>query len=156
SAVAAPPRVLAPHATSTERLALYVPDDTSTVAVLLHARSAGATVAATLAVECSDRRFDAGEMTRPAAVLLDEALKAYSSSIAEPVANPRQALETVRLQASGAQDATDVAWAMRYLMTSLNDYASAIHAAGDPETPPASTAAHAPVVEMNDDGIAVL
>jgi len=154
--VAAPPRVIAPHAASRERLALYVPDDTDTVAVLLHARSAGATVAATLSVECSDRRFDAGEMTRPAAALLDEALKAYAASAAEPVANPRQALETVRLQASGAQDVSDVAWAMRYLMTSLNDYGSAIHLAGDPETPAAPTTARPPVVEMSDDGIAVL
>ena len=154
--LAAPPRTIAAHASVTERLAFYVPDDAKTAAVQLNAVSPGARVAATLAVECSDRRFDPGEMTRPAAALLDEALKLYSTDLAEPIANPHQALETVRVQASGAQDASDVAWAMRYLMISLHDFQSVIRPAGEPEAAaPAPAPARAPAVDLRD-GIATL
>ena len=156
SGLAAPPRTLAAHASVTERLSLYVPDDATTVAVQLHALSPGATVAATLAVECSDRRFDPGEMTRPAAALLDEALKLYSAGAADPIPNARQAIETVRVQASGAQDASDIAWAMRYLMISLHDFHSEIRPAGEPEAAAPAVAPVRPATVEMHDGIATL
>ena len=153
----APPRVVGPHASAAQRVALYVPADATALAVLLRAAEPGASVAATLAVECSDRRFDPGEMAPPAAALLDEALRAYATEFADPIANAARVVETVRLQASGAQDATDVAWAMRYLMSSLGDGASYMLAPGEAPPPPAvPSPARPPAVALRDDGVATL
>ena len=153
----APPRIVGPHASAAQRLALYVPADAKSLAVLLRAAEPGASVAAALAVECSDHRFDPGEMAPAAAALLDEALRAYSTEFADPIPNAARAVDMVRQQASGAQDATDVAWAMRYLMNALGDAASYMLAPGEAPPPPAlPSAARAPAVELRDDGIAAL
>jgi hypothetical protein len=156
SGLAAPAQLLAPHASATQRLALYVPEDAKTAAVLLHNVGPVATVTATVELECSDKRFDPGQMRTGAAALLDEALKLYSTGLADPIPNPQLALQTVRVQASGAQDATDVAWAMRYLMASLHDTHSTIRPPGEAAPPPpAAPPAAVPTLEWHDD-IAVL
>jgi len=153
----APPRVVGPHTSATQRLALYVPADAKSLAVLLRAAEPGASVAATLAVECSDHRFDPGEMAPAAAALLDEALRAYVTDVADPLPNVGRVVDSARLQASGAQDATDVAWAMRYLMNSLGDGTSYMLAPGEaPPAPAVPSPARAPEIALRDDGIATL
>ena len=147
---------LAPHAHATQRMAVFVPDDTKTLGVRLLAAAPAQTVVATFALECSDGRFDAGE-TAPAIVpALDEAVKIWFNGFVDPLADSKAALETVRALSSGAQDATDVVWTLRGLMQSVHDDHGFI--VGPGEQPPArrTLATRAPEFDLTPDGIAVV
>ena len=153
------PLVLGPHAAATTHMALYVPDDARTVGVRLHAPAATAAatdVGAALSVECSASRFDIGEMAKPAATLLDEALTLYITDVAEPLPDARKAFDDERQLASGAQDASDIAWAMRGLMGANGDDVSTMRPAGAPPAPAETQGTQPPQVDVRGDGTAVL
>jgi len=151
-----PTMAVAPHARATQRMALFVPDDTKTLGVRLLAAAPAQPVVATFALECSDGRFDIGE-TAPAIVpALDEAVKTWFNGFVDPLSDPKAALETVRALSSGAQDATDVVWTLRGLMQSVNDDHGFI--VGPGEQPPArrTLVTRAPEFDLTPDGIAVV
>lgn len=153
------PLVLAPHAGAATRMTMYVPDDSKTLGLRLHGpvgAPAGIDVAATFAAECSESRFDLGEMPKSAAALLDEALALYANDVADPLPNGRQAFDDVRLMATGAQDSGDVAWAMRGMMTAIGDDHSTMLPPGPQPAPAAPAAPRAPSVDRRPDGTAVL
>ena len=151
-----PTMVVAPHARATQRMALFVPDDTKTVGVRLLAGAPVRPVVATFALECSDSRFDIGE-TAPAIVpALDEAEKTWFNGFIDPLSDLKAALETLHALSSGAQDVTDVVWTMRGLMQSVNDDHGFILGPG--EQPPArrTLVTRAPEFDFTPDGIAVV
>ena len=153
------PLRLAPHAGASARMTLYVPADAKTVGVRMHAaasRTAATDVGVALRVDCSDSRFDVGEMKKSSAVLLDEALTLYLAELAVEPQDPRRVLDDVRVLAAGAQDGADVAWAMRGLMAALGDDRSTMTPAGAPAPVPARVETRPPEVERRPDGIAVL
>ncbi len=153
------PLVLAPHGAATTQMTLYVPDDAKTVGVRLHAPAATAAttdVGASLAVVCSDSRFDIGEMAKPEAVVLDEALALYLRNVAEELPDAHQAFEDERQLASGAQDGADVAWAMRGLMNAQGDDVSTMRPAGAPPPPAAPLVTQPATIDVRPDGSAVL
>ena len=152
----APTMLVAPHAHATQRLSVYVPDDSKTLGVRLLAAAPVPPVVATFALQCSDGRFDVGE-TAPAIVpALDEAVKTWFNGFVDPLSDPKAALETVRALSSGAQDASDVVWTMRGLMQSVNDDHGFI--VGPGEQPPArrTLATRAPEFDFTPDGIAIV
>ena len=151
-----PAMVVAPHARATQPMALFVPDDTKTVGVRLLDGAQAQPVVATFAVECSDRRFDVGEVAPAVAPALDEAVKTWFNNFDDPLSDPHAALETVRALSSGAQDATDVVWTLRGLMQSVGDDHGFVLGPG--EQPPArrKLATRAPEFELTPVGIAVV
>lgn len=109
------------HERATERLAIYVPDDAKTLGVRTLAAEPVQPVAVAFALECSDARFDVGEFAPSVAPGLDEAVKTWFNDFADPLSDPAAALATVRVLASGAQDASDVVWTLRGLMQTVHD-----------------------------------
>jgi carboxyl-terminal processing protease len=150
------PLVLPAHASATQRLALYVPDDSATLGVRALVAAPAQRVTVTFALECSDSRYDPGEFAPPVASLLDEAIKTYFNGFVDPLSDPGAAVETARRLSSGAQDASDVAWTLRGLMQVLHDDHGYFALPG--EAPPArrALATRAPELEMLTDGTAVL
>jgi carboxyl-terminal processing protease len=147
--------VVAPHATGSERLSVWVPEDAKTLSVHI-GEGGGATVSVSFVHECSSARFDAGVMAVPAAVLLKEAMDLYLEVHADPVANPREAADTALHLASGAQDGADVAWALRGMMQSLRDEHGFVVGPGEPLPAPLPQAAREPSFEWLPEGIAVV
>ena len=151
-----PTMAVAAHARATQRLALFVPDDTKTVGVRLLAAAPAQPVAATFALECSDGRFDLGE-TAPAIVpALDEAVATWFNGFVDPLSDPKAALETVHALSSGAQDVTDVVWTLRGLMQSVNDDHGFIVGPGEQAPARRTLATRAPEFDFTPDGIAVV
>jgi hypothetical protein len=150
------PMTLAPHAHAKQRLAIYVADDARTLGVRTLASAPAQPVAVTFSLECSDARFDVGEVAPAIAASLDEALKTYFDNFVDPLSDSQGALKTVNALASGAQDAGDVAWTLRGVMQAVHDDHGFI--AGPGEAPPARRAlvTRAPELELRPDGIAVV
>ena len=150
------PLPIAPHAHATQRLAIYVPDDATTLGVRTLVAAPVQPVAVTFTLECSDARFDVGHFAPGVAPLLEEAAATYFNGLVDPLSDPNAALETLRLLASGAEDGLDVVWAMRGLMQAVHDDHGFAVAAG--ELPPARRvlATRAPEFERRSDGTAVV
>ena len=150
------PMVVAPRARSTQRLAIYVPDDAKTLGVRTLVASPAQPVGVTFALECSDARFDVGQFAPSVAPALDEAVKTYFDNFADPLSDPRAAVETVRALSSGAQDADDVAWTLRGLMQAVHDDHGFIVGPGEPVPARRVLATRAPEFELHVDGTAVV
>ena len=148
--------VVAAHARATQHMALFVPDDTKTVGVRLLAAAPVQPVVATFALECSDGRFDIGEIAPAIAPALDEAEKTWFNGFIDPLSDLKAALETLRALSSGAQDATDVVWTMRGLMESVNDGHGFIVGPGEPPPARRTLVTRAPEYDLTPDGIAVV
>ncbi len=75
------PMTLAPHARATQRMTVYVPEDTKTLGLRLvpaaPTPAPAPDVAAAFALECSDARFDPGQVAAAVAPLLQEALSTW-------------------------------------------------------------------------------
>jgi carboxyl-terminal processing protease len=150
------PLAVAPHARATQHLALYVPDDARTLGVRTLVATPAQPVAVTFALECSDARFDLGELAPAVAPLLDEAVKTWFNNFVDPLSDPRAAVETVRVLSSGAQGADDVVWTMRGLMQTVHDDHGFIVGPGEPVPARRTLATRAPELELRTDGIAVV
>ena len=150
------PLAVAPHAHATQRLAVYVPDDARTLGVRTLVAAPMQPVVVSFALECSDARFDLGEFAPAAAPLLDEAVKTWFNGFVDPLSDPRAALGAVRLLASGAQDGSDVAWAMRGLMQSVGDNHGFVVGPGETAPVRRPLVARAPEFELRPDATAVL
>jgi hypothetical protein len=149
------PLALAPKASATQHLTIYIPDDAHTLGVRVLAAPSGSAVAVTFALECSESRFDAGELSRDAAAVLEPALALYFTEFADTPANPAEALLATQRLASGAQDGNDVAWALRGLMQAVGDTHGFVAAPGEPLPAPRALAIRAPAFELRADGTAV-
>ena len=151
-----PPLPLAPHGRATQRLAAWVPDDAKTLGVRALATVPAQPVAVTFALECSDSRFDPGEIAPAIGPLLDEAERLWINGFVDPMSDPRAVLESVRRLSSGAQDTVDVTWTLRGMMQAARDDHGWIVGPGEP--PPARPAlvTRAPELELNADDIAVV
>ena len=147
---------VAPHARATQRLAIYVPDNTKTLGVRTLVAAPAQPVAVSFALECSDSRFDVGEFAPAVAPALDEAAKTWFNDYADPLPDTNAALQAVRVLASGAQDASDVVWTMRGLMQTVRDDHG--FAVGPGEAPPArrTLVTRAPEFESRIDGTAIV
>jgi len=150
------PLRVGPHEHATQRLAIYVPDDAKTLGVRTLAAEPVQPVGVAFALECSDARFDVGEFAPSVAPGLDEAVKTWFNDFADPLSDPGAALDTVRVLASGAQDASDVVWTLRGLMQTVHDGHG--FAVGPGEAVPArrTLVTRAPQFELRADGIAVV
>jgi Peptidase family S41 len=132
--LAGPPLTLEPHARVSDRLSIYVPDDSRTLGLRLLGGSLAGGVAGSFTLECSESRYDVGERALAAAPLMDEAMRTYFNGFVDPLPDPRAAYEESRKLGSGAQDAADVVWTLRALMQSLRDVHG--YAVGPGEAPP--------------------
>ena len=150
------PLALAPHAHAVEHLSIYVPDDAKTLGVRVLAAAPVDTVSVSLALECSEARFDIGEVAPSARALVDEALKLYFENFIDPLTDPRLVIETARKLASGAQDGGDVVWTLRGLMQGVGDTRSFAVGAGAALPVRRTLATRAPEFEMRPDGTAIL
>jgi hypothetical protein len=152
------PMTLAPHAHATQRMTVYVPDDTRTLGLRLvpAAPSPAPDVAATFALECSDARFDPGQVAAGVAPLLQEALSTWFDGFVDPLDDARAALKTAGRLAAGAQDGSDVVWALRGLMQALGDGHGFALAAGEPLPARRALVTRAPAFEWLPDGVAVV
>ncbi len=150
------PLLVAPHERATQRLAIYVPDDAKTLGVRTLAAEPVQPLGVTFALECSDARFDVGQFAPSVAPALDEAVKTWFNDFADPLSDPGAALDTVRVLASGAQDADDVVWTLRGLMQTVHDDHG--FAVGPGEALPArrTLVTRAPQFELRADGTAVV
>ena len=151
-----PAMVVAPHARATQHMALFVPDDTKTVGMRLLGAALAQPVVATFALECSDGRFDVGEVAPAVRTVLDEAVTTWFNNFDDPLSDPHAALETARALSSGAQDATDVVWTLRGLMQSVGDDHGFIVGAGEPPPVRRKLVTRAPQFELTPVGIAVV
>jgi carboxyl-terminal processing protease len=150
------PLTLAPRAHAMEHLSIYVPDAAKTLGVRVLAAAPVDTVSVSLSLECSDARFDLGEVAPSARALVDEALKLYFGGFIDPLPDPRLAVETARKLVSGAQDGSDVVWALRGLMQALGDNHGFAVGAGDPLPVRRTLVTRAPEFDMRADGTAVV
>ena len=150
------PLALPAHGRATQRLALYVPDDSRTLGVRALVATPAQPVALAFTLECSDSRYDPGEFAPAVAPLLDEAVKTYFNGAVDPLSDPNAALEVVRRLSSGAQDTTDVAWTMRGLMQAVHDDHGFYALPGEALPAPRAVATRAPDLELRADGTAVL
>jgi carboxyl-terminal processing protease len=150
------PMAVAPHARATQHLAIYVSDDAKTLGVRTLVATPAQPVAVTFALECSDARFDVGELAPAVAPTLDEAVKTWFNNFVDPLSDPGAAVETVRALSSGAQDASDVAWTLRGLMQSVRDDHGFIVGPGEAVPTRRTLATRAPEFELRADGIAVV
>jgi hypothetical protein len=150
------PLALPAHGRATQRLAIYVPDDAHTLGVRTLVATPAQPVAVSFALECSDSRYDAGEFSPAVAALLDEALKTWFNGIVDPLSDPNTTLLTARQLASGAQDATDVAWTMRGLMQAVHDDHGFYVLPGEALPARRALVTRAPDLELRADGTAVL
>jgi len=151
-------QLLAPGATATQRLAYWVPDDARTLGLRVLATGQDVDLGLSFGLECSQARFDKGEMAAPAAALLDRATRLYLAEFIDPLPSSHDSLELVRTLATGAQDSADVVWVVQRLMRAVGDESSYVLAPG--EAPPPAAArelvTRAPGFELRSDGIAVL
>ena len=150
------PLAVAPHAHATQRLAVYVPDDAHTLGVRTLVAAPMQPVVVSFELECSDARFDLGEFAPAAAPLLEEAVKTWFNGFVDPLSDPRAALAAVRLLASGAQDSSDVAWAMRGLMQRVGDVHGFVVVAGETAPLRRPLVTRAPEFELRPDGTAIV
>ena len=150
------PLVLAPHAKATQRLSVYVPDEAKTLGVRVLGGVPSGGVAVSFSLQCSDSRFDAGELAPSAVAMFNEALTTYLGDFADPLSEPREAFETASRLASGAQDADDVVSALRGLMQAVGDDHGFVLAPG--EMPPVrrTLATRAPEFASRPDGTAIV
>jgi hypothetical protein len=155
------PMMLAPHARATQRLAVYVPDDTRTLGVRTLAATPvspdpSRSPALSFALDCSDARFDMGEFAPAVAASLDEAIETYLNGLDDPISDPNAAAQAARALSSGAQDATDVVWTVRGLMQVVHDDHSFIVGPGEPSPARRTLVTRAPELELRTDGVAVV
>ncbi len=154
--LSAPPVALAPHASATQRLSIWVPDDARTLGVRVLAVAPVQPVAVSFALECSDARYDAGEVLPTATPLLDEAARAWFGGFVDPQSDPKLPIEALRRLSGGAQESGDVVWAMRGLMQTVRDDHGWIVGPGEPVPARHALATRAPEFELSPDGIAVV
>jgi len=147
---------VAPHGHATHRLAAWVPDDAKTLGVRALAALPAQPVAVTFALECSDARFDPGEIAPAIEPLLDEAERTWINGFIDPLSDPRTMVESVRRLSSGAQDSGDVAWTLRGMMQAAHDDHGWIVGPGEPVPARPALATRAPELELNADDIAVV
>ena len=150
------PLALPAHGHATQRLAIYVPDDSRTLGVRTLVATPAQPVALSFALECSDSRYDPGEFAPAVASLLDESMKTYFNGLVDPLSDPNAAVETVRQLASGSQDAGDVAWTMRGLMQAVHDDHGFFALPGEALPARRALVTRAPDLELRPDGTAVL
>jgi hypothetical protein len=150
------PLALPAHGHATQRLSLYVPDDSRTLGVRTLVATPAQPVAVSFALECSDSRFDPGEFAPAVAPLLDEATKTWFNGFVDPMSEPTAAVAALRQLASGAQDASDVAWTMRGLMQAVHDDHGWFALPGEPPPARRVLVTRAPDLELRADGTAVL
>ena len=150
------PMAVAPHARATQHLAIYVSDDARTLGVRTLVATPAQPVGVTFALECSDARFDVGEFAPSVAPALDEAVKTWFNNFADPLSDPAAAVEAVRVLASGAQDASDVAWTLRGLMQTVRDDHGFVVGPGEPVPARRTLVTRAPEFELRADGTAVV
>jgi carboxyl-terminal processing protease len=150
------PLSVAPHERATQRLAIYVPDDAKTLGIRALVATPAPPVAVTFGLECSEARFDVGEFAPAVGPALDEAVKTWFNNFADPLSDPAAALASVRVLASGAQDAEDVVWTMRGLMQTVHDDHGFIVGPGEPLPARRTLVTRAPEFELRADGIAVV
>ena len=150
------PLALPAHGHATQRLAIYVPDDSRTLGVRTLVATPAQPVALSFTLACSDSRFDPGEFAPAAASLLDEAMKIYFNDLVDPLSDPNAAIETVRQLSSGSLDASDVAWTMRGLMQAVHDDHGFFALPGEALPARRVLATRAPDLELRADGTAVL
>ncbi|MFL6625232.1 MAG: S41 family peptidase [Vitreoscilla sp.] len=150
------PLALPAHGRATQRLALYIPDDSRTLGVRTLVATPAQPVTVSFSLECSDSRYDPGEFAPAVAPLLDEAVKTYFNGAVDPLSDPNAALQAVRQLSGGAQDATDVAWTMRGLMQALHDDHGFYALPGEALPARRVLATRAPDLELRADGTAVL
>jgi len=141
---------------ATQRLAIYVPDDAGTLGVRALLAAPAPPVSVTFALECSEARFDVGEFAPSIAAGLDEAVKTWFNHYADPLSDPAAALASVRVLASGAQDAGDVAWTLRGLMQTVHDDHGFVAGPGEPLPARHVPVTQAPQFEWRADGTAVV
>ena len=147
---------VAPHARATQQLAIYVADDAKTLGVRTLVAAPAQPVDVTFALECSDARFDVGQFAPSVAQPLDEAVKTWFNNFADPLSDPRAAVETVRVLSSGAQDAGDVVWTLRGLMQAVRDDHGFVVGPGEPVPARRTLATRATEFELRSDGIAIV
>jgi hypothetical protein len=151
-----PPVALAPHGRVMQRLAVWVPDDARTLGVRALSALPPQPVAVTFALECSDSRYDPGEIVPAIAPLLDEAERLWINGFVDPLSDSRAVFESVRRLSSGAQDTVDVAWALRGMMQAAHDDHGWIVGPGEPAPARPVLVTRAPELELNADDIAVV
>jgi carboxyl-terminal processing protease len=83
-------------------------------------------------------------------------VKTWFNNFADPLSDPAAALASVRVLASGAQDAEDVVWTMRGLMQTVHDDHGFIVGPGEPLPARRTLVTRAPEFELRADGIAVV
>ena len=113
-------------------------------------------VVASFSFQCSDSRFDAGELAPSALPLFNDALTTYLGDFADPLSEPREAFETASKLASGAQDADDVVLALRGLMQVVGDDHSYVLPPGQTLPLRPVLATRAPEFVLRTDGTAVV
>jgi len=150
------PLSVAAHGRATQRLAIYVPDDAKTLGIRALVATPVQPVAVTFTLECSQARFDVGEFAPAVAPALDEAVKTWFNNFADPLSDPAAALASVRVLASGAQDADDVVWTLRGLMQTVHDDHGFVVGPGEPLPARRTLVTSAPEFELRADGIAVV
>jgi len=150
------PLALAPHAGASLRMSAWIPDDAKALGMRVAAGTAGADVVLRFGLECSSARYDKGQVPASAAALLDPALRLYLGNYVDPLQSPNDAVEAVRLLATGAQDSLDVAQALRGMLRVVGDGLSFVLAPGEtlPLAPPVP--AQDPDFELRADRVAVL
>jgi carboxyl-terminal processing protease len=150
------PLTLEPRARATQRLAIYVTDDAKTLGVRMFGAALVGAVSVSFSSECSDGKFDLGQMAPAVAPLFDEALRTYFNGFVDPLTDPRAALEEARKLGTGAQDGGDVAWALRGLMQSVRDNHGWIVPPGETAPVRRPVVTRAPEFELRPDGTAVV
>jgi len=150
------PLALPAHGRATQRLAIYVPDDAKTLGVRTLVATPAQPVAVSFTLECSDSRYDPGEVAPAVAPLLDEALKTYFTRLVDPLSDPNAAVQVARRLSSGAMEPADVAWTMRGLMQAVHDDHGFYVPPGEPLPARPALVTRAPELELRGDGVAVL
>ena len=150
------PLAVPAHGRATQRLAIHVPDDARTLGVRTLVATPAQPVAIAFALECSDSRYDAGELAPAVAPLLDEAVKTYFDGLVDPLSDPAGAADVARRLSSGAQDDVDVAWTLRGLMQAVHDDHGWFALPGEALPARRTLVTRAPELALLDDGTAVV
>ena len=151
-----PPLTLAPHARASEHLSLYLPDDAKTLGVRVLGAGLADAVAVSFSTDCSDARFDLGQMAPAVGPLFEEAMRTYFNGFVDPLTDPRASLEEVRKLASGAQDSGDVAWAIRGLMQAVHDVHGYVVGPGEAAPARRALVTRPPEFDLRPDGTAIV